>query len=190
MNNCGKDFRLEVSSREFENEFRRLLGRTQPKVQEKLRGLLKTWAEGEFKNDSQLSLIPSLYMALKKEGMDFSSVSGAEGHKKKTTTAAVSKDPNVVSSQQEEDDIARAIQLSLQDPKSHTKTSSGGAAVAPPSLYPSTATLSPAASNQSSSSPKKEEKKARALYDFEAAEDNELTFKAGEIGTCCNCKCF
>ena len=70
-NNCGKEFRLEIASREFENEFRRLLGRTQPKVQEKLRGLLKSWAEGEFKGDSQLSLIPSLYNALRRRSALF-----------------------------------------------------------------------------------------------------------------------
>ncbi len=73
VNNCGKSFRLEVASREFETEFRRLLSKSHPKVQERLRGMLKAWAEGEFKGDSQLSLIPSLYSALRREGVDFSS---------------------------------------------------------------------------------------------------------------------
>lgn len=183
VNNCNKEFRLEVASREFENEFRRLLGRTQPKIQEKLRGLLKTWAEGEFKGDSQLSLIPSLYQALKKEGVDFSSAS--ETPKK---SKSLPKDPNVVSSQQEEDDIAKAIQLSLQESKTSkvASSSSGSSSLYPSnSLYGGASASSPAVSSSSSksnSSPKKEEKKARALYDFEAAEDNEITFKAGEIG--------
>ena len=52
--------------------------------------------------------------------MDFSS-SFDEATKKRV--AAVPKDPNVVSSQQEEDDIAKAIQLSLQESKSAVKSS-------------------------------------------------------------------
>lgn len=31
-NNCGKAFHLEVASREFENEYRRLLSKAQPQV--------------------------------------------------------------------------------------------------------------------------------------------------------------
>ena len=188
VNNCGVEFRLEVASREFETEFRKLLGRTQPKVQEKLRSLLKTWAEGEFKGVPQLNLIPSLYNALKREGVDFSSVSDQQAKK----SQALPKDPNVVSSQQEEDDIARAIQLSLQENKGHTTKSSTSQSNSSSSLYPSnlaaaTASSMPSASSSSGSPNKRDEKKARALYDFEAAEDNELTFKAGEIGICLRC---
>jgi len=186
VNNCGKEFRLEVASREFENEFKRLLSRSQPKVQEKLRGVLKSWAEGEFKGDSQLSLITGLYSALKKEGVDFSSAASDQPKK----TQSLPKDPNVVSSQQEEDDIAKAIQLSLQESKGHTSSSKTSTTTSSASLYPSASSLygnaaaaaaSTPISAPSNSSPKKEEKKARALYDFEAAEDNELTFKAGEV---------
>lgn len=183
VNNCGKEFRLEVASREFETEFRKLLSKSHPKVQEKLRGLLKTWAEGEFKGDSQLGLIPGLYSALKREGVDFSSSSSDQAKK----VAKLPKDPNVVSSQQEEDDIAKAIQLSLQESKgSPKKASSSSSSGQSSSLYPSNSLYAsaPAATAISAdSSPKggKDEKKARALYDFEAAEDNELTFKAGEI---------
>ena len=39
--------------------------------------MLRRWAEGDFKGDPQLSLIPGLYHQLKKEGIDFSSSSGA-----------------------------------------------------------------------------------------------------------------
>lgn len=32
VNNCGKPFHLEIASREFQNEFRRLLAKAQPKI--------------------------------------------------------------------------------------------------------------------------------------------------------------
>ncbi|XP_052892885.1 signal transducing adapter molecule 1 [Anopheles moucheti] len=168
VNNCGKQFHLEVASREFETEFKKLLQKSQPKVTTKLKLTLKRWAEDVFKSDPQLDLIPSLYKKLREEGHDFSDPSATP--KRETT---LSKDPNVVSSQQEEDDIAKAIELSLKEVKNTQSpkmmSSSGTTAT---SLYPS-ALLSTA--------PVVEPRKVRALYDFEAAEDNELTFQAGEI---------
>lgn len=172
VSNCGKQFHLEVASRDFETEFRKLLQKSQPKVNTRLKLCLKKWAEAEFKSDPQLNLIPSLYGKLRAEGHDFSDPSVTPKRE-----VPLSKDPNVVSSQQEEEDIAKAIELSLKETKSSAssqspKMASGGGAAAASSLYPSLL---------SSSAPVVEPRKVRALYDFEAAEDNELTFHTGEI---------
>ncbi|XP_065343719.1 signal transducing adapter molecule 1 isoform X1 [Cloeon dipterum] len=174
VNNCGKPFHLEVSSRDFESEVRRLVSRGgRTPLQEKLKSMLKSWAESpDFTKDPQLSLIPSLYKKLKEEGVDFT-----PSHQP-VEPIKLSKDPNVVQSKQEEDDIAKAIELSLKEStkKSGSGSSSIGGAISSSSLYPSMNNFSLKAS-----SPPPQETKVRALYDFEAAEDNELSFKAGDI---------
>ncbi|EZA48805.1 hypothetical protein DMN91_004763 [Ooceraea biroi] len=170
--NCGKIFHLEIASRDFESDLRKLINHPQPKIVEKIKTLLKKWVEGDFKTDPQLNLIPSLYNKLKSEGHDFSSVSDTP---KRST--ALSRDPNVVTNSQEEADLARAIQLSLQENKAHTQSTSSHSSPASKkgsSLYPSVNSVLGSTSTS-------EGRKVRALYDFEAAEDNELTFLAGEI---------
>lgn len=171
INNCGREFHLEVSSRDFVSECRTLIGqKAHPRVAQKLKFLIRTWAEmKEFKDDPSLSLIPGLFESLRKEGTDFADPDSAP-----TKTASTpSKDPNVVQSQQEEDDIAKAIALSLQE-------NERGASQKTTSLYPTSFSTMTQGSTISSSRPR-EVRKVRALYDFEAAEDNELTFKAGEL---------
>ena len=129
--------------------------------------MLRRWSEGEFSKDAQYSLIPSLYSALRREGADFHSPE--QGVRK---AKELPSDPLVVSSQQEEDDLAKAIQLSLQE-----KGGKAGAAPPPSALYSLEGLSAPAPAP----APRKEDRRARALYDFEAAEDNELTFQAGEM---------
>ncbi|KAI5705304.1 hypothetical protein M8J75_013706 [Diaphorina citri] len=169
VKNCGTAFALEVASRDFEQELSKLLRQKhQPKIHEKLKLLLKSWAEEEFKNDPQLSLIPSLYYKLKQEGMDFNVQPDPSNRGKKDSRSV---DANGIYKKQEEDDLKKAIELSLKETSKQT-----------PKAQSTSSSLYPSASNfVKSSQPAAPLRKVKALYDFEAAEDNELTFYSGEI---------
>ncbi|XP_069815646.1 signal transducing adapter molecule 1 isoform X2 [Dendropsophus ebraccatus] len=164
VSNCGKIFHLEVCSRDFASEVSSVLNKGHPKVCEKLKALMVEWAD-EFKNDPQLSLISAMIKNLKEQGVTFPAVGSQAAEQAKASPALVTKDPGTVATKKEEEDLAKAIELSLKEQKQPGAVSS---------LYPSTSFLS---------SQKPEGRKVQAIYDFEAAEDNELTFKAGEIVT-------
>ncbi|XP_061653913.1 collectin-12-like [Phyllopteryx taeniolatus] len=164
VSNCGKIFHLEVCSREFASEVSNVLNKGHPKVCEKLKALMVEWAE-DFRNDPQLSLISAMIKNLREQGVSFPAVGSQAAEQAKASPALVAKDPGTSSNKKEEEDLAKAIELSL---KEQNQTSLSG-------LYPSTSALMPAH--------KSDGRKVRAIYDFEAAEDNELTFKSGEIIT-------
>ncbi|KAI9534429.1 hypothetical protein NQZ68_012662 [Dissostichus eleginoides] len=157
VSNCGKIFHLEICSREFSSEVRSVLGRAHPKVCEKLKALMVEWAEG-FQKDPQLSLISATIKSLKEEGIIFPSPSG-QGSSTKGSTPVASK------ALDDEDNLAKAIELSLQEQKQQVETRPLALTSDPPTY----------------TNGGQEARKVRALYDFEAAEDNELTFKTGEL---------
>uniref|UniRef100_A0A1A8R6Z3 Signal transducing adaptor molecule (SH3 domain and ITAM motif) 2 n=1 Tax=Nothobranchius rachovii TaxID=451742 RepID=A0A1A8R6Z3_9TELE len=157
VSNCGKIFHLEICSRDFSSEVRSVLGKAHPKVCEKLKAMMVEWAE-DFQKDPQLSLIGATIKSLKEDGVTFPT-SSSQGSSTKVTPAA-SKAPD-------EEDLAKAIELSLQEQKQQADTRALTLTSDPPNL--------------TNGSGGQEARKVRALYDFEAAEDNELTFKAGEL---------
>ncbi|XP_051761254.1 signal transducing adapter molecule 2 isoform X1 [Ctenopharyngodon idella] len=160
VSNSGKIFHLEICSREFASEVRSVLNRVHPKVSEKLKALMVEWAE-EFQKDPQLSLISATIKSLKEEGVTFPTANTQSSSTKPISTPATSRIAD-------DDDLAKgeeAIELSLQEQKQQAET------------RPLTMIADPPYNTNGG----KESRKVRALYDFEAAEDNELTFKAGEL---------
>ncbi|CAG5896532.1 unnamed protein product [Menidia menidia] len=167
VSNCGKIFHLEVCSREFASEVSNVLNKGHPKVCEKLKALMVEWAE-DFRNDPQLSLISAMIKNLREQGVTFPAVGSQAAEQAKASPALVAKDPSTSTNKKEEEDLAKAIELSLKEQRQQPQTTLS-------SLYPSTSSLL--------STHKSDGRKVRAIYDFEAAEDNELTFKSGEIIT-------
>uniref|UniRef100_A0A671QWP5 Signal transducing adapter molecule 2-like n=1 Tax=Sinocyclocheilus anshuiensis TaxID=1608454 RepID=A0A671QWP5_9TELE len=157
VSNSGKIFHLEICSREFASEVRSVLNKAHPKVAEKLKALMVEWAE-EFQKDPQLSLISATIKSLKEDGVAFPTANPQSSSTKPNSTSATSKTVD-------DDDLAKAIELSLQEQKQQAET------------RPLTMIADPPYNTNGG----KESRKVRALYDFEAAEDNELTFKAGEL---------
>uniref|UniRef100_A0A8C5DLL0 Signal transducing adaptor molecule 2 n=1 Tax=Gouania willdenowi TaxID=441366 RepID=A0A8C5DLL0_GOUWI len=156
--NCGKIFHLEICSREFATEVRSVLSKAHPKVSEKLKALMMEWSE-DFQKDPQLSLISATIKSLREEGMSFPSPS-SQGSSSKVSTPAVTKVTD-------DEELAKAIELSLQEQKQLAETRPLTTSSEPP--------------NHTNGGGGQEVRKVRALYDFEAAEDNELTFKTGEL---------
>ncbi|XP_042562363.1 signal transducing adapter molecule 2-like, partial [Clupea harengus] len=156
VSNSGRIFHLEICSREFASEVRSTLPRAHPKVSEKLKAQMMEWAE-VFQKDPQLSLVSATIKSLKEEGVTFPS--GTQSSSVKANSAPPA------SRGATDDDLAKAIELSLQEQKQQVET------------RPLTFTADPPYNVNGG----KESRKVRALYDFEAAEDNELTFKAGEL---------
>lgn len=159
--NGGREFQKAVCSQEFINELRPIVGRSDL-VGEKCKELIMKWTK-EYEHDSELSMIVSFYHFLRANGTHFP--------EPKTDKKSRNTNPDAVDNQKEADDIALALQLSMQDDEVR-KNSSKTKQVQ--SLYYSTLQASPKA---------EQVVKVKALYDFEAVEDNELTFKSGDIIT-------
>ncbi|KJH46843.1 VHS domain protein [Dictyocaulus viviparus] len=157
--NCGPPFRKEVSSANFINELQSKAVHSTRLISEKTRMMIQKWVENECKTDSSLSLVTTLYKNLLADGYSF-------------TPSEPKKSDNSREAQAEEEEaLVKAIALSLQDAEA-PKTNK---------LYQLLESAQSLSLNGTDH--KTTERTVRALYDFEAAEDNELSFVSGDLIT-------
>ncbi|CAF1361730.1 unnamed protein product [Rotaria sordida] len=185
VKNCGQIFHQLFTSRATMNTLVEVIddSRTENTVRNRIGSLLKQWMEDpEFKDKAQYAMLGATYKKLTTE-KGYTFIDGSNNPSISTTvtlapSVAVRKTQDELLAKREEEEFAKAIALSMQEvnqPKSQQPITN--------SLYPSmqqstsTNTTIPTTTTIMNGN----EKRAKALYDFEAAEDNEVTFKAGDI---------
>lgn len=166
VNNCARPLHLELCTRENLNELGTFLVKNNSSLNQEvanLKAAMVKWSKA-FGEDPQLYLLSVTIINLKGQGVGFpTDIGNAPPVNLPTPVSSASR------TEQEDDEMMKkAIELSLKD----SQGKGGGSSQQ--HLYPTFTADKPAASDH-------ELFKVKALYDFEAAEENEITFKTGDI---------
>ncbi|KAF7257100.1 hypothetical protein EG68_05773 [Paragonimus skrjabini miyazakii] len=191
--NCGKPFNREIASRDFVQLIKGRFSSLQRIPSVKLAEVFEKWAE-EFQTDSELALAAGLYSWVRTEHND---VIRHLHEDRQAIKAGAARQNAAYLQAKEEEELAKALAISLKESEAkrsllsdsnaaRSAQSTATASAAPVTKTYLTENKTNLYPNFSDSVPVKTtftpaQSRVRALYDFEAAEDNELTFKAGEL---------
>ncbi|KAF3219700.1 ESCRT-0 subunit protein hse1, variant 2 [Orbilia oligospora] len=166
--NCGLKVHQELSSRAFTDALLRLASdrNTHQTVKSKILERMEDWAE-MFSKDPNLFVMEQAYTKLKSQNPSIPAPS-------KPTKNAITDADRL----KEEEDLARALEISLQDTRRQQN-------------FPAASASSNSNATQKQPEPKPEQPPAnstaatvsrvRALYDFVPTESGELAFRKGDI---------
>ncbi|CAF0781783.1 unnamed protein product [Adineta steineri] len=185
VKNCGQQFHQLFTSRATMNVLVEIIDdtRTENIVRNRIGSLIKQWMDDpEFKDKAQYAMLSATYKKLTTE-KGYTFIDGSNNQPLSTVaptvaTVASRRTQEDLLAKREEEEFAKAIALSMQE-----ATQSKPQQTMSNSLYPSMqqSNSSNPTTTTTTINTSGNEKKAKALYDFEAAEDNEVTFKAGDI---------